>query len=45
MCTGFEEGKKEKPAIADPSTAWEMSTVTEEQIQSLVDCELLWPKE
>jgi hypothetical protein len=45
MCTGFEEGKKEKPAIPDPRTVWDMSTVTEEQIQSLVDRELLRPKE
>jgi hypothetical protein len=34
----------EKPAIPDPSTVWETSTVTEEQIQSLVDCGLLRPK-
>jgi hypothetical protein len=41
---GFEEGKMEKPAIPDPSTMWEPSTVTEEQIQSLVDRGLLQPK-
>jgi hypothetical protein len=41
---GFEEGKMEKPAISDPSTIWETSMVTEEQIQSLVDCGLLRPK-
>jgi hypothetical protein len=41
---GFEEGKMEKPAIPDPSTVWETSTVTEEQIQSLVDRGLLRPK-
>jgi hypothetical protein len=41
---GFEEGKMEKPAIPDPSTVWETSTVTEEQIQSVVDRGLLWPK-
>jgi hypothetical protein len=29
---GFEEGKMEKSAIQDPSTVWETSTVTEEQI-------------
>jgi hypothetical protein len=29
---GFEEAKMEKPAIPDPSTVWETSTVTEEQI-------------
>jgi hypothetical protein len=40
----FEEGKMEKPAIPDPSTIWEPSTVTEEQIQSLVDHWLLRPK-
>jgi hypothetical protein len=44
-CTGFEEGKMEKPAIPDPSTVWETSTVTEEQIQLLVDRGLLRPKE
>jgi hypothetical protein len=33
----FDEGKMEKLAIPDPSTVWETSTVTEEQIQSLVD--------
>jgi hypothetical protein len=43
-CVGYEEGKIEKAAIPDPSTIWETSTVTEEQIQSLVDCELLRPK-
>jgi hypothetical protein len=31
-CIRFEEGKMEKPAILDPSTVWETSTVTEEQI-------------
>jgi hypothetical protein len=41
---GFEEGKMEKPAIPDPSTVWETSTVTEEQIQSLVDRGLMRPK-
>jgi hypothetical protein len=41
---GFEEAKMEKPAILDPSTLWETSTVTEEQIQLLVDRGLLWPK-
>jgi tetrahydromethanopterin S-methyltransferase subunit H len=35
----------EKPAIPDPSTVWETSMVTEEQIQSLVDRGLLRPKE
>jgi hypothetical protein len=40
----FEEGKMEKPAILDPSTVWETSTVTEEQIQSLVNHGLLRPK-
>jgi hypothetical protein len=43
-CIGFEEGKMEKPAIPDPSTVSETSTVTEEQIQSLVDRSLLRPK-
>jgi hypothetical protein len=41
---GFEKGKMEKPAIPDPSTVWETSTVTEEQIQSLVNRGLLRPK-
>jgi hypothetical protein len=41
---GFEEGKMEKPAISDPSTVWKTSTVTEEQIQSLVDRGLMRPK-
>jgi hypothetical protein len=41
---GFEEGKIEKPAIPDPRTVWETSTVTEERIQSLVDRGLLRPK-
>jgi hypothetical protein len=41
---GFEEGKMEKPSIPDPSTVWETSTVTEEQIQSLVDHGLLRSK-
>jgi hypothetical protein len=35
----------EKVAIPDPRTVWEASTVTEEQIQSLVDRGLLRPKE
>jgi hypothetical protein len=43
-CTGFEESKMDKAAIPDPSTVWETSTVTEEQIQSMVDHELLRPK-
>jgi hypothetical protein len=43
-CTGFEEGKMEKLVILDPSTIWETSTVTEEQIQSPVDRGLLRPK-
>jgi hypothetical protein len=43
-CVDFEEGKVEKAAIPDPSTVWEKSTVTEEQIQSLVDHGLLRPK-
>jgi hypothetical protein len=43
-CTRFEEGKMEKPVIPDPSTVWETSIVTEEQIQSLVDRGLLRPK-
>jgi hypothetical protein len=34
----------EKPVIPDPSTVWETSTVTEEQIQSLVDRGLQRPK-
>jgi hypothetical protein len=38
---GFEEAKMEKLAILDPSTIWETSTVTEEQILSLVDRRLL----
>jgi hypothetical protein len=33
----FEESKMEKPTIPHPSTVWETSTMTEEQIQSLVD--------
>jgi hypothetical protein len=41
---GFEEAKMKKPAIPDPSTIWETSTVTEEQIQSLIDRGLLRPK-
>jgi hypothetical protein len=40
---GFEEAKMEKLAIPDPSTVRETSTVTEEQIQSLVDRGLLRP--
>jgi hypothetical protein len=43
-CIGFEEGKMEKPTIPDPTIVWEMSTVTGEQIQSLVDRGLLRPK-
>jgi hypothetical protein len=43
-CVDFEEGKMEKPVIPDPSSVWETSTVTEEQIQSLVDRGLLRPK-
>jgi hypothetical protein len=34
----------EKAVIADPSSIWEKSTVTEEQIQTLVDRRLLRPK-
>jgi hypothetical protein len=41
---GFEEDRMEKLAIPDPSTVWETSTVTEQQIQSLVDRGLLRPK-
>jgi hypothetical protein len=43
-CVGYKEGKMEKPAILEPSTVWETSTVTEEQIHSLVDHGLLRPK-
>jgi hypothetical protein len=43
-CIGYEEGKMEKAAIPDPSTVQETSTVTDEQIQSLVDRRLLRPK-
>jgi hypothetical protein len=43
-CIGLEEGKMEKAAIPDLSTILEASTVTEEQIQSLVDRGLLRPK-
>jgi hypothetical protein len=43
-CTGFKESKMDKADIPDPSTVWETSTVTEEQIQSLVDRGLLRPK-
>jgi hypothetical protein len=43
-CIGYEEGKMEKASIPDPSTVWETSTVTEEQIQSLADRRLLRPK-
>jgi hypothetical protein len=43
-CVGFEEVKMEKAAIPDPSTVWETSTVTEEQILSMADCGLLRPK-
>jgi hypothetical protein len=42
--TSFEEGKMEKVPIPDPSTFWETSTMTEEQIQSLADRGLLRPK-
>jgi hypothetical protein len=42
--TGFEEGKMEKVLVLDPRTVWEPSTVTEEQIQALVDRELLRTK-
>jgi hypothetical protein len=42
-CIDFEEGKMEKAHIPDPSTAWEASTVMEEQIQSLADRGLLRP--
>jgi hypothetical protein len=41
---GFEEANMEKPLIPDLSTFWETLTVTEEQIQLLVDCGLLRPK-
>jgi hypothetical protein len=34
----------EKAPIPDPRTVWEVSTVTEEQIQSLADRVLLRPK-
>jgi hypothetical protein len=30
--TGFQEEKVEKAPVPDPRTAWEASTVTEEQI-------------
>jgi hypothetical protein len=43
-CTSFEEGKMEKAVVPDPSTVWETSTVSEEQIQSLADHGLLRPK-
>jgi hypothetical protein len=43
-CIGYEEGNMEKALIPDPSTIWEMSTVTKEQIQSLADRGLLRPK-
>jgi hypothetical protein len=43
-CVGYKEGKMEKAAIPDPRTVWETSTVTEEQIQSLLDRGLLRPK-
>jgi hypothetical protein len=43
-CAGFEESKMEKVPIPDPSTMWETSTVTEEQIQSSADRGLLRPK-
>jgi hypothetical protein len=42
-CIGFKEGKMEKPTIPNPSTVWETSTVTKEQIKSLVDRGLLRP--
>jgi hypothetical protein len=41
---GFDEGKMEKAHIPDPSTVWETSRVTKEQIQSLADYGLLRPK-
>jgi hypothetical protein len=31
-CTGFEDSKMEKAVVPYPSTVWETSTVTEEQI-------------
>jgi hypothetical protein len=31
-CVGFEEGKMEKAVIPDPSTVWETSMVTKDQI-------------
>jgi hypothetical protein len=43
-CISYEEAKMEKASIPDPSTVWETSTVTEEQIQSLADHELQRPK-
>jgi hypothetical protein len=43
-CTSFKEGKMEKAPVPDPSTVWETSTVTKEQIQSLADHGLLRPK-
>jgi hypothetical protein len=42
--TSFEEEKMEKAPVPDTRTVWEKSTVTEEQIQSLADHELLRPK-
>jgi hypothetical protein len=44
-CTGFKESKMEKAVVPDPSTVWETSTVTKEQIQSLANRGLLRPKE
>jgi hypothetical protein len=38
---GFEKGKMEQAVIPDLSIVWETSIVTEEQIQSLVDCGML----
>jgi hypothetical protein len=43
-CSSFEEGKTEKAPIPDPSTVWEASIVTEEQIQALAYRGLLRPK-
>jgi hypothetical protein len=42
--TGFEGENMEKAPVPDPRTVWETSTVTEEQILSLADRELLRPK-
>jgi hypothetical protein len=43
-CVSYEEGKMEKAVVPDPSTIWETSMVTEEQIQSLADRGLMRPK-